>query len=118
MPFDRFAGADALLGPEMKSTGEVMGVAADFPAAFAKAQAAAGARLPTGGTVFITVTDCDKAAVVGSPPSCTTSASGSWPRAARRPRSAHGRAGGAAEQDRRGLAARGRLDRGRRRRPA
>ena len=46
LPFDRFAGADALLGPEMRSTGEVMGVAADFPAAFAKAQAAAGARLP------------------------------------------------------------------------
>jgi carbamoyl-phosphate synthase large subunit len=65
MPFDRFAGADALLGPEMRSTGEVMGVAADFPAAFAKAQAAAGARLPTGGTVFLSVTDSDKAAVVG-----------------------------------------------------
>jgi carbamoyl-phosphate synthase large subunit len=65
MPFDRFAGADALLGPEMRSTGEVMGVAADFPAAFAKAQAAAGARLPSEGTVFLTVTDSDKAAVVG-----------------------------------------------------
>ncbi len=65
MPFDRFAGADALLGPEMRSTGEVMGVAADFPAAFAKAQAAAGARLPAGGTVFLSVTDSDKAAVVG-----------------------------------------------------
>ena len=46
LPFDRFAGADALLGPEMRSTGEVMGVAADFPTAFAKAQAAAGARCP------------------------------------------------------------------------
>ena len=44
LPFDRFHGADALLGPEMRSTGEVMGVAADFPTAFAKAQAAAGAR--------------------------------------------------------------------------
>jgi carbamoyl-phosphate synthase large subunit len=65
LPFDRFAGADALLGPEMRSTGEVMGVAADFPAAFAKAQAAAGARLPAAGTVFLTVTDSDKAAVVG-----------------------------------------------------
>jgi carbamoyl-phosphate synthase large subunit len=65
MPFDRFAGADALLGPEMRSTGEVMGVAADFPAAFAKAQAAAGARLPREGTVFLSVTDSDKAAVVG-----------------------------------------------------
>ena len=65
LPFDRFAGADALLGPEMRSTGEVMGVAADFPAAFAKAQAAAGARLPGGGTVFLTVTDTDKSAVMG-----------------------------------------------------
>src|SRR5690349_16902056 len=65
MPFDRFAGSDALLGPEMRSTGEVMGVAADFPAAFAKAQSAAGARLPSTGTVFLSVTDSDKAAVVG-----------------------------------------------------
>jgi carbamoyl-phosphate synthase large subunit len=61
LPFDRFAGADPLMGPEMRSTGEVMGIAPDFPTAFAKAQAAAGARLPTGGTVFITVTDTDKA---------------------------------------------------------
>jgi carbamoyl-phosphate synthase large subunit len=65
MPFDRFAGSDSLLGPEMRSTGEVIGVAADFPAAFAKAQAAAGARLPAAGTVFLSVTDSDKAAVVG-----------------------------------------------------
>ena len=65
LPFDRFAGTDALLGPEMRSTGEVMGVAADFPAAFAKAQAAAGARLPQAGTVFLTVTDTDKSAVMG-----------------------------------------------------
>ena len=49
----------------MRSTGEVMGVAADFPAAFAKAQAAAGARLPGAGTVFLTVTDTDKSAVMG-----------------------------------------------------
>jgi carbamoyl-phosphate synthase large subunit len=62
LPFSRFAGADAVLGPEMKSTGEVMGVAADFPTAFGKAQAAAGVALPTEGTVFITVTDSDKAA--------------------------------------------------------
>src|ERR671924_190041 len=60
LPFDRFPGADALLGPEMKSTGEVMGIAADYPTAFGKAQAAAGAELPTEGTVFITVTDSDK----------------------------------------------------------
>jgi carbamoyl-phosphate synthase large subunit len=62
LPFDRFAGSDALLSPEMRSTGEVMGVARDFPAAFAKAQAAAGAILPSEGTVFITVTDTDKPA--------------------------------------------------------
>ncbi len=60
MPFDRFTGTDALLSPEMRSTGEVMGVARDFPTAFAKAQAAAGARLPNEGTVFITLTDGDK----------------------------------------------------------
>jgi carbamoyl-phosphate synthase large subunit len=62
LPFDRFAGADPLMGPEMRSTGEVMGVAPDFPTAFAKAQAAAGAQLPVTGTVFITVTDTDKPA--------------------------------------------------------
>jgi carbamoyl-phosphate synthase large subunit len=62
LPFDRFPRADALLGPEMKSTGEVMGVAADYPAAFGKAQTAAGARLPESGAVFISVTDGDKPA--------------------------------------------------------
>ncbi|MQA74010.1 MAG: carbamoyl-phosphate synthase large subunit [Solirubrobacterales bacterium] len=62
MPFARFAGADSVLGPEMKSTGEVMGIAGDFPTAFGKAQAAAGNSLPSKGTVFITVTDADKAA--------------------------------------------------------
>jgi carbamoyl-phosphate synthase large subunit len=65
LPFDRFAGADSLLGPEMRSTGEVMGIAEDFPTAFAKAQAAAGAKLPLSGTVFITVTDGDKPAATG-----------------------------------------------------
>jgi carbamoyl-phosphate synthase large subunit len=65
LPFDRFTGSDVLLGPEMRSTGEVMGIANDFPTAFAKAQAAAGARLPTEGTVFITVADPDKAAATG-----------------------------------------------------
>ncbi|HEX8122006.1 MAG TPA: carbamoyl-phosphate synthase large subunit [Solirubrobacteraceae bacterium] len=63
LPFDRFTNVDALLGPEMRSTGEVMGIARDFPTAFAKAQAAAGAALPLHGTVFLTVTDSDKAAV-------------------------------------------------------
>jgi carbamoyl-phosphate synthase large subunit len=62
LPFGRFPRADALLGPEMKSTGEVMGVASDYPAAFGKAQAAAGAELPSSGTVFISVTDGDKSA--------------------------------------------------------
>ena len=62
LPFSRFAGADSILGPEMKSTGEVMGIARDFPTAFGKAQAAAGVSLPRSGTVFITVTDTDKPA--------------------------------------------------------
>jgi carbamoyl-phosphate synthase large subunit len=62
LPFARFAGADSVLGPEMKSTGEVMGVASDFPTAFGKAQSAAGIALPSEGTVFITVTDTDKPA--------------------------------------------------------
>jgi carbamoyl-phosphate synthase large subunit len=60
LPFDRFEGADAVLGPEMRSTGEVMGIARDFPTAFAKAQAAAGSPLPLSGTAFISVTDSDK----------------------------------------------------------
>ena len=62
LPFARFAGADSVLGPEMKSTGEVMGIASDFPTAFGKAQSAAGIALPRAGTVFITVTDTDKPA--------------------------------------------------------
>jgi carbamoyl-phosphate synthase large subunit len=63
LPFDRFDGADSLLGPEMRSTGEVMGIARDFPTAFAKAQAAAGSPLPSAGTAFISVTDSDKPGV-------------------------------------------------------
>jgi carbamoyl-phosphate synthase large subunit len=62
LPFQRLHGSDALLGPEMKSTGEVMGIAADFPTAFGKAQAAAGVALPTRGSVFISVCDTDKPA--------------------------------------------------------
>ncbi len=65
LPFDRFQGSDALLAPEMRSTGEVMGVARDFPTAFAKAQAAAGSQLPDRGTVFITVADADKPGALG-----------------------------------------------------
>jgi carbamoyl-phosphate synthase large subunit len=63
LPFDRFPGVDTLLGPEMKSTGEVMGIDLDFGAAFAKSQLGAGQRLPTSGTVFISVQDRDKPAV-------------------------------------------------------
>jgi carbamoyl-phosphate synthase large subunit len=61
-PWAKFAGVDTVLGPEMKSTGEVMGVAATFGEAFAKAQLSAGQILPTKGTVFFTVNDHDKAA--------------------------------------------------------
>ena len=63
-PFVRFPGVDTILGPEMKSTGEVMGGAATFGAAYAKAQLAAGNRLPREGTAFISVNDEDKASVV------------------------------------------------------
>ncbi|MGI9507831.1 MAG: carbamoyl-phosphate synthase large subunit, partial [Geminicoccaceae bacterium] len=59
-PFARFPGVDLLLGPEMKSTGEVMGLDRDFGTAFAKSQLAAGSALPTDGTVFMSVRDRDK----------------------------------------------------------
>ena len=59
-PFARFPGVDVLLGPEMKSTGEVMGIDADFPRAFAKSQIAAGTKVPASGTVFVSVKDKDK----------------------------------------------------------
>src|SRR5512134_2776977 len=61
-PFTRFPGVDIILGPEMKSTGEVMGIAPDFRQAFAKSQLGAGIRLPTQGTVFVSVKDRDKRA--------------------------------------------------------
>ena len=69
LPFKRFATkegryVDSLLGPEMRSTGEVMGIDANFPAAFAKSQAAAGSSLPKTGTVFISVADRDKPQIV------------------------------------------------------
>ena len=118
LPFDRFPRADSLLGPEMKSTGEVMGVADDFPAAFGKAQAAAGAALPAAGTVFISVTDGDKPAAtqlaaalhdLGFEILATGgTAAGDPP---------DGRAGRADQEDRRGLAERRRPDRVGRRRP-
>jgi carbamoyl-phosphate synthase large subunit len=63
-PFVRFPGVDTILGPEMKSTGEVMGGAASFGSAFAKAQLAAGLRLPPDGAAFISVNNHDKPAVV------------------------------------------------------
>jgi carbamoyl-phosphate synthase large subunit len=63
-PFAKFPGVDTILGPEMKSTGEVMGVGASFGEAFVKSQLAAGIRLPKGGRAFISVRDGDKAAAV------------------------------------------------------
>ncbi len=64
LPFDRFPDVDVLLGPEMKSTGEVMGIDTEFGAAYAKAQLGAGQILPTAGTVFISVIDNDKETVL------------------------------------------------------
>ncbi len=64
LPFARFPGADPVLGPEMRSTGEVMASAADLPTAFAKAERAAGRPLPRRGVVFLSVRDDDKAASV------------------------------------------------------
>ncbi len=64
LPFIKFPGADGLLGPEMKSTGEVMGLGEGFGMAFFKAQMGAGSRLPAAGRVFISVNDRDKQAVV------------------------------------------------------
>ncbi len=63
-PFSRFPGVDVLLGPEMKSTGEVMGIDPDFGMAYIKAQLAAGQRIPTSGKVFVSVKDRDKAKLV------------------------------------------------------
>jgi carbamoyl-phosphate synthase large subunit len=65
LPFSRFPGVDSLLGPEMRSTGEVMGVGRTFGLAFAKSQIAAGTRLPSAGTVFLSLADRDKAAGLG-----------------------------------------------------
>ncbi|MCY4393600.1 MAG: carbamoyl-phosphate synthase large subunit [Rhodospirillaceae bacterium] len=62
-PFNRFPGVDVILGPEMKSTGEVMGLDTDFGRAFAKSQIASGIRLPRSGTVFVSVRDHDKEAL-------------------------------------------------------
>src|SRR6202000_626623 len=63
-PWGKFQGVDTVLGPEMKSTGEVMGVADNFGEAFAKAQIAAGLNLPLKGTIFLSVNDHDKARAI------------------------------------------------------
>ncbi len=65
-PFDRFVGVDIVLGPEMRSTGEVMGTHETFPMAFAKSQIAAGAKLPTEGKVFISMAAGHKEKMIGS----------------------------------------------------
>jgi len=65
-PFARFRGVDTLLGPEMRSTGEVMGIDLDFARAYLKAQRGAGNRLPNGGTVFISVRDADKPTIAAA----------------------------------------------------
>jgi carbamoyl-phosphate synthase large subunit len=64
LPFGRFPGVDTVLGPEMRSTGEVMGIATDLGVALARAQASTGAALPSKGTVFVSVTNRDKRAIV------------------------------------------------------
>ncbi len=63
-PFDKFPGVDVILGPEMKATGEVMGIDADFGIAYAKAQAASSNRIPTSGKIFLSVKDKDKSATL------------------------------------------------------
>src|SRR6202044_1492215 len=65
-PFARFPGVDVILGPEMKSTGEAMGIDTDFPRAFAKAQLGAGGTLPKSGKVFVSVKESDKRAIESS----------------------------------------------------
>ncbi|WP_339708900.1 carbamoyl-phosphate synthase large subunit [uncultured Sphingosinicella sp.] len=65
-PFARFPGVDPILGPEMKSTGEVMGIDVDFPTAFAKSQLGAGTTLPDTGTVFVSVKDTDKPVILAA----------------------------------------------------
>ena len=64
LPFDKFSGTDTILGPEMRSTGEVMGIDANFGTSFAKAELAANQRLPLSGTVFVSMSDRTKSAVV------------------------------------------------------
>src|SRR5690606_14034469 len=63
-PFNRFPGVDTVLGPEMKSTGEVIGLDTNFAMAFAKSQMGAGSKVPSSGTAFISVRDSDKPLIV------------------------------------------------------
>ena len=65
-PFARFPGVDTILGPEMRSTGEVMGIDRDFALAFAKSQLGSGTTLPQGGTVFVSVREADKDKILGA----------------------------------------------------
>ena len=65
-PFNRFPGVDTVLGPEMKSTGEVIGLDFDYALAFAKSQIGSGSKVPRDGTVFVSVRDSDKAMIVGA----------------------------------------------------
>ena len=84
LPFARFPGADPVLGPEMRSTGEVMASAADLPTALAKAERAAGRPLPMEGTAFLSVRDADKPGPSRSRSRCPSSVS-----ASSRPRARH-----------------------------
>ena len=108
LPFARFPGADPVLGPEMRSTGEVMASAADLPTAFAKAERAAGRPLPMAGTAFLSVRDADKPAAVavaacarrGSASGCRDRRHGARARGRghrRRPRAQGDRGGGGAD---------------------
>ena len=76
-PFARFPGVDTVLGPEMKSTGEVMGIDHSFAVAFAKSQIGGGSRLPREGTVFVSVRDADKPRILDGD-------AAAWPRSASR----------------------------------
>lgn len=65
-PFARFPDVDTVLGPEMRSTGEIMGIGQSYPTAFAKSQLGGGTKVPTSGTVFVSVRDCDKERIVNT----------------------------------------------------
>ena len=118
LPFDRFDGADSLLGPEMRSTGEVMGIARDFPTAFAKAQAAAGLAAANAGHGLHHRHRLRQAGRLrGRPDFARQRLSDSRHRAVRLRQSRAWGAGQDDQQDRRGLAARRRLDRARRGEP-